>query len=108
MRMGRNKKMNRWIRRVYNWAGRHSGYGECLACQDSWLWKAHKRSTISYKTGHSMFPVCGECFAELSPEEILGYVYVLMMRWRKTKVYHRLKERILAEIKQMKETPDST
>lgn len=48
-----------------------AGISTCRHCGGAWNWK--QRETVWYYEGRGMFPLCKECFQELSEEEILYY-----------------------------------
>ena len=66
-------------RKLYNWWGRIHGFGGCINCGDSWLWKPYH--TIRYNEYSSMFPICQECFDELSIQDIMRNVNLLLDKW---------------------------
>lgn len=68
-------------RKEKNAQGYAQGYGECLCCGDSWLWKEHYRDSIKFSATQSMFPLCDECFENLTQEEILAFCKAQCRQW---------------------------
>jgi hypothetical protein len=95
--------MNRltgWLRRIKNWYGKRTGAGCCLSCGDRWSWKEWKE--IPYAVTQAMFPVCKECFDNLSAEDILGYCYQLLMSWHEENTWHDREPLLYAAIGHLK------
>ena len=65
------------MRRIKNWLGR--GFGGCLRCGDRWNWK--EEQSIRFSAYSSMFPLCKECFNELSEADIIHYCAQLWGSW---------------------------
>jgi len=79
------------LRIIRNLFGSLRGYGGCMRCGDSWSWK--KDHTIPCKDG-GIFPLCEECWSEISEEEKIFWVRELERKWRSqgiVYVYHRSK-----------------
>lgn len=70
-------------RYLLNLEGRRLGYGGCLRCADTWNWKpCHvTRYVIGTGTG-GVFPLCEECWLELSVEHRLVFYEALFIQWR--------------------------
>jgi len=67
------------IARIRNAAGVIAGYGGCYRCGDTWNWKtAH---STPYEEGRACFPLCEECWSELTPDERLPYYEELVAVW---------------------------
>ena len=72
-------------RKLKNIRGKAKGYSNCSRCGDSWDWKEDHE--IPYKRDAEgrirglMFPVCEECYQEISPEERLEYCIRLWKSW---------------------------
>ena len=66
----------RWIK---NFIGNIKGYGHCLNCGDTWDYK--KAVIIPYDDSNGMFPLCEECFTQLSPETIIEFCHLQNTVW---------------------------
>ena len=68
------------IRRyLRNRRGRLAGLGDCLRCHDTWDWKPSHVTNYSQTSG--CFPLCEECWTELTPDERLPYYALLAGLW---------------------------
>lgn len=65
-------------RRQQRNAFKNAHLGRCSHCGGAWNWK--DGATIYYYEGRGMFPICQDCFQELSVKEIL---YYCTKKWRK-------------------------
>ena len=68
--------MSRWVKNVI---GDARGYGGCDRCDDRWNWK--KPHTIWYSDAGGMFPLCEECYQEITPQERYDYCKNLWIEW---------------------------
>ena len=59
------------MRVIKNILGRLRGYGGCNRCGDTWNWK--EAQGVPYGVGRGCFPLCRQCYMELSPEERFPY-----------------------------------
>lgn len=64
---------------IRNWKGRRKGYSGCHRCGGTWDWK--EEHSIPYAEGKGMFPLCVECYEELSPQERYDYCMELRDSW---------------------------
>lgn len=75
-----------WIMRVMRWRiGRLSdvlapGYGACARCHTNWHF-CDGHSTTATNSSWGMFPLCEQCWSELTPELRLPYYRKLFDRW---------------------------
>lgn len=76
-------KLSGLFRDQKNRIGRMKGYGACYRCGDSWYWKEQHITTFntSESGASGCFPLCEECWRQLTPEERLPYYVRLMHRW---------------------------
>jgi len=57
----------------------YQGFGRCGRCARPWpICESH---TTPYKEGYGMFPLCQDCWEELTPQERLKYYYQLCLEW---------------------------
>lgn len=56
------------------------GFGGCYRCNRNWSICSHH--TTKYNETSGCFPLCEECWEELSPRRRLGYYHKLWMRWK--------------------------
>jgi hypothetical protein len=56
-----------------------ASFGRCSRCDLSW--KRVKGHFTPYVNGHSCFPLCIECWNDLTPESRLPHYRVLFDRW---------------------------
>ena len=80
------------MRIIKNWLGKLKGYSGCLRCGDTWNWKQHRDIPYAvskmreyadgspYYSG-GMFPLCKECYDEISPPQRYAYCRQLWSRW---------------------------
>ena len=68
--------MFNWIRNII---GRMNGLSYCLKCNGTWNWK--KPHMILVNNNRSIFPLCEECYHEVSPEERLYWCKTLFKSW---------------------------
>lgn len=61
-----------------NRIGRMQSYG-CYRCGDRWNWK--QEHTTYFTDSEGCFPLCEECWAELSPEDRLPFYARLVGKW---------------------------
>lgn len=67
-------------RRLKNLRGRAAGFGSCLRCDDSTLWKP--MHTTWYTASQGCFPLCEECWRQLAtPQERWVYYQQLISAW---------------------------
>lgn len=73
---------------IRNWWGQRRGYSGCLRCGDSWNWK--RRHSLWLSGNQGIFPLCEECWLELSPEQKLHYCEQLFNEWEAISAKHGL------------------
>ena len=56
-------------------------YGTCGRCGRPW--NVCKPHTTDYKIGYGCFPLCEDCWGELTPEKRLPYYRKLYDRWER-------------------------
>ncbi len=69
-------------RRIKNWLG--AVYGGCHRCRDRWNWKEPQYvDYYEYEDGGTsgMFPLCKECYNQLTPKERYPYYRRLYFSW---------------------------
>lgn len=69
------------LSRIKNAAGELQGFGSCGICGDSWAWKEEKSIPMDPGGTNGVFPVCRECFASESAQEIIAALYRLQAEW---------------------------
>ena len=62
--------------------GNFQGYGHCYRCGRTWDMVRCDNSTMWYRKGSGMAPLCDQCFVDSTPIEIEGYIDKLLVNWR--------------------------
>jgi hypothetical protein len=72
---------NRFSRWIENRTRNDPRISTCNRCGGGWNWK--EGHTVYYTTSHhsGMFPICEDCWKEITPEERFHYCHELSMRW---------------------------
>ena len=55
------------------------GFGTCYRCERPW--PICKHHDTQYTEGSGCFPLCEDCWSELTPQERLPYYYQLWRSW---------------------------
>lgn len=55
------------------------GYSSCFRCQTAWKFVDGHSTPITKNTG--CFPLCEDCWSELTPDQRLPFYYVLFSQW---------------------------
>lgn len=55
------------------------GYSHCLKCRTTWPFVKHHSTQFTQSRG--MFPLCEQCWAELTPETRLPFYRRLWLLW---------------------------
>lgn len=61
------------------------GYSWCFKCKTTWKFvEGHSTPYVDHASGYgkACFPLCEECWAELTPEERWPYYQMLLDSWR--------------------------
>lgn len=66
------------IGRISKWLSPH-GLGGCLRCKTTWAWVSEH--VTQYTAGASCFPLCEQCWKELSSRDRLPYYERLWEIW---------------------------
>ena len=69
------------FKNIKNAIGRSKGYSGCNRCGDRWNWK--EKHIVPYGNASGMFPLCEECYQQISPKERYHYCRELAREWEK-------------------------
>lgn len=73
------------LRKAYNLRGKSMGFGGCRRCGDTWDWKVSHDTPLDVDglgAGCSaVFPLCAQCWGDLTPEERLPFYDALVDDW---------------------------
>lgn len=73
--------MNLIARLINNSRGNARGYGACLRCGDSWMWKKYHVIKLSPST--DVFMMCTDCWPQASMDERRFAADTMLARWTK-------------------------
>lgn len=72
--------MNRALQAIADAMGHVRGFGSCYRCGHSWAWR-QPHGTQFGSGGRACFPLCEECWEQLTPEQRLPYYQQLVDSW---------------------------